>query len=141
MAVMLRAVAEHGTVMAPVQELVRRARRRRRAQRSLTVGGAALALAAAVLVPAALRGTPVVTSVPAGPALTAYRWSAIPPAPIAVRQQSAVVWDGSQVLIWGGQSERSPSALKDGAAYDPATRTWTMLPPSPLSGRWGMASV
>jgi hypothetical protein len=45
----------------------------------------------------------------------------------------ASVWTGDEVLVWGGENPDGP--LADGAAYDPITDTWRLLPPSPMSAR------
>lgn len=66
-------------------------------------------------------------------------WIAIPPAPIPGRSFPAYAWTGRELLIWGGwdgsYSEEEPGTLSDGAAYDPATNQWRMLPPSGLTAR------
>jgi hypothetical protein len=66
-------------------------------------------------------------------------WSVIPPAPIPGRSFPAYAWTGRELLIWGGwdgsYSEEEPGTLSDGAAYDPATNQWRMLPPSGLTAR------
>ena len=46
------------------------------------------------------------------------------------------------MLVWGGQTgPYRERLLGDGAAYTPATNTWSVLPASPLNARTGMASV
>jgi Kelch motif len=66
-------------------------------------------------------------------------WIAIPPAPIAGRCFPAYAWTGRELLIWGGWdgswSEDEPGTLSDGAAYDPATNQWRVLPPSGVTAR------
>jgi Kelch motif protein len=57
--------------------------------------------------------------------------------PLAARSNSAVLWTGSELVIWGGTIEGSAAAGResgadDGAAYDPSGRTWRRLAPSPL---------
>ncbi|MEO1450178.1 MAG: kelch repeat-containing protein, partial [Bacteroidota bacterium] len=47
----------------------------------------------------------------------------------SVRANPVVLYDGSQVIVWGGQN---PNLLKDGALYDPATDTWTLIPTDPV---------
>jgi hypothetical protein len=74
--------------------------------------------------------------------LARYKWSTLPPAPIAGRDAAVGVWTGTQMFVWGGASGRDAEILHaDGAAYDPDTRTWTTLPASPLSPRAQPASV
>jgi hypothetical protein len=76
------------------------------------------------------------------PALGAARWSELPASPIPFRQGAAIGWTGRQLLVWGGDSGDSSNALRpDGAAYDPASQQWTMLPAAPISARTGAASV
>ena len=59
-------------------------------------------------------------------------------APIAGRVAPAYVWTGDELLIWGGSQPRpggGEDVLSDGAAYDPATDSWRVLPAAPISGR------
>ncbi|MBI5500086.1 MAG: hypothetical protein HY907_07565 [Deltaproteobacteria bacterium] len=55
-------------------------------------------------------------------------WRAISPigAPSARHHYSAV-WTGTRMIVWGGQLANGDPALGDGAAYDPATDTWTPI--------------
>ncbi|MBO0879697.1 MAG: hypothetical protein J2P17_04870, partial [Mycobacterium sp.] len=62
-----------------------------------------------------------------------YHWSALPPAPIAVRSSAASLWTGQQMLVWAGAAHAQYYA--DGAAYTPTSRTWQTLPLAPLSAR------
>jgi N-acetylneuraminic acid mutarotase len=84
-------------------------------------------------------------SAPASSGLTAAtiadgRWTTIAPFPLEVRSQDAVVWTGSQLIVWGG--EIAPKVVVgDGAAYDPDTNTWRVLPPAPISARTMAAAV
>src|ERR1700722_12956712 len=84
-------------------------------------------------------------SVPASSGLTAAtiadgRWTTIAPFPLEVRSQDAVVWTGSQLIVWGG--EIAPKVVVgDGAAYAPDTNAWRVLPPAPISGRVMAAAV
>ncbi len=67
-----------------------------------------------------------------------HRWRSLPPAPISPREGGASVWTGHQLIVWGGLDEPTTArihAVADGAAYDPATNTWSLLPPAPLSAR------
>jgi hypothetical protein len=66
-------------------------------------------------------------------------WIEIPPAPIHGRSFPAYAWTGRELLIWGGWdgswSGDEPVTLSDGAAYDPATNQWRVLPLSRLTAR------
>jgi hypothetical protein len=66
-------------------------------------------------------------------------WGAIPPAPISGRSFPASAWTGNELVVWGGwdgsYSGEEPGTLSDGAAYDPATQQWRLLPPSGLTPR------
>jgi hypothetical protein len=71
---------------------------------------------------------------------TANTWRALPPSPLAARALPASAWTGSELLVWGGWGgtygyEFAEGFLDDGAAYDPATRTWRVLPRAPITGR------
>lgn len=71
-------------------------------------------------------------------------WSELPPAPIAARQTAAHGWTGQELLVWGGTSAPFDDDSEglglggptytdraDGAAYDPSTNTWRLLPTAP----------
>lgn len=62
-------------------------------------------------------------------------WTTLPSPPLSPRAGAVGVWTGTEVLIVGGSDERPcpPTAecapptkppLRDGAAFDPTTRTW-----------------
>jgi hypothetical protein len=66
------------------------------------------------------------------------RWRILPPAPISARFGQATVWTGTEMIVWGGYDSVSRDRFKvsdDGAAYNPSTNSWTLLPQAPLSGR------
>jgi N-acetylneuraminic acid mutarotase len=44
-------------------------------------------------------------------------------APLA-RDVHTAVWTGSEMLVWGGVTEKSPPFSDDGGRYDPATDSW-----------------
>lgn len=72
------------------------------------------------------------------------RWTRLSPTPLAARFDHRAVWTGDRMLVWGGfAGEESPSrvAFGDGAAYDPATDSWAMLPAAPIPGRAMHAAV
>ncbi|MEX0985328.1 MAG: hypothetical protein WD096_09815 [Actinomycetota bacterium] len=60
-------------------------------------------------------------------------------APISARGGAASAWTGTELLVWGGTDGtyrgNSPGLLGDGAAYDPSTDTWRLLPRAPISPR------
>jgi N-acetylneuraminic acid mutarotase len=68
------------------------------------------------------------------------RWRIVDPPPLRPRARPAIAWTGSAFVVWGGcdsgvgQCDDLPAndEFTDGAAYDPATDTWRLLPPAPL---------
>ncbi|MDQ3462502.1 MAG: hypothetical protein M3471_05650, partial [Actinomycetota bacterium] len=77
----------------------------------------------------------------------AGRWTPMSDGPLSPRIAAANVWTGQELLLWGGRDcpagrcdDESVPALVDGAAYDPATDTWRILAPSPLSPRSGTSA-
>jgi hypothetical protein len=78
----------------------------------------------------------------------ADRWRLLPAAPISGRAFASAVWSGSELILWGGTTTPAGNsgALGDGAAYNPKTDTWRVLPRSPLSagvtsGTWSGREV
>jgi N-acetylneuraminic acid mutarotase len=61
---------------------------------------------------------------------TTNRWTPLPRSPLSPRGDHVAVWTGKVMLVWGGLSgpDAKPNLLTDGAAYNPATNTWTLLP-------------
>jgi hypothetical protein len=121
--------------------------RRGRRQRRLQVGASALAVvgvAAALAIPSTvLSGN---TERSSGPGSIPAGWSRLPDAPIAPRNEYAAVWTGKQMIVWGGYSWDGSFPVTthwygDGAAYDPATRTWRTIAASPLAPRGGSVAV
>lgn len=73
-----------------------------------------------------------------GPNLAGYTWSAAPAPPLSSRSSQTSVWTGTQLLVWGGMLyNQGLTPAADGAAYDPASGSWTPMPASPLSPRDG----
>lgn len=69
-------------------------------------------------------------------------WSELPQSPLSARSSPAAVWTGVEMVIWGGWTGRGHGvALGDGAAYDPQTGSWRMLPSAPLGHRVPAAAV
>ncbi len=81
---------------------------------------------------------------PAGPdaaGLSHGTWSRLPAAPIPDRSGVIGVWSGKELLLWGGASGPGQADMRaDGAAYDPRSRRWRVLPPAPISGRTSAAA-
>ncbi|NOY54816.1 MAG: hypothetical protein GXP34_02400 [Actinobacteria bacterium] len=71
-------------------------------------------------------------------------WRPMAAAPEA-RSQPAAVWTGSRLLIWGGDrtvgDTQSFDMANDGFAYDPASDSWSAIPPAPIEGRSYMFNV
>jgi N-acetylneuraminic acid mutarotase len=67
------------------------------------------------------------------------RWRLLSRGPLTPRPGQAAVWTGTEMVVWGGVDARSyPSADAagdEGAAFNPATNTWRLLPPAPLTSR------
>ena len=121
---------------------------RRPAKRHIT-SRLVLAFSAAVL---------PVCLVPAGPSLGASRlpnaqepaegsWSSMPGGPLQARSGEAVVWTGSEPLVWGGQSTSTeadglPEATFSNAAwYQPSSGTWQAMVAGPLVPREDAAAT
>jgi N-acetylneuraminic acid mutarotase len=68
-------------------------------------------------------------------------WTTMATSPLTSRFWSAAVWSTTtnELLVWGGCTGWSglpcTSVTGDGAAYNPATNTWTALPAAPISAR------
>lgn len=58
------------------------------------------------------------------------------------RQNHTVVWTGSRMIVWGGETTGAVPPLGDGASYDPATRTWKPITTDGApTGRFGHRAV
>ena len=68
-------------------------------------------------------------------------WIESAPLPITSTERLAAAWTGDSLIVWGGLAtygqygDDGDAVYGDGAAYNPATDTWTVLAPSPLSDR------
>jgi hypothetical protein len=65
---------------------------------------------------------------------TSAGWRRLPAAPIAVNASPISVWTGREMIVSGVRAGREGTFIGSSevaAAYDPATRTWRPLPPSP----------
>lgn len=67
----------------------------------------------------------------------------MPDAPIEGRSGAAAVWTGSEMLVWGGAGldGSAEQPMSDGAAFDPASGSWRLLPEAPIEGRAYSATV
>lgn len=87
------------------------------------------------------------TEVPPGPDAPPILegWTPMAASPLSGRSGAVSAWTGSELLVWrgdgafadvctvvGGVTRCGEQAPADGAAYDPATDTWRMLPPAPV---------
>ncbi len=125
------------------------ARRRSRARVRITAAVVAAACAAAVVgvvvVRSEVRGNGAVsnranhtTSFIDGVKPNTVR--RVSTAPIAGRIGPAAVWDGREMIIWGGSvPKRMPqngeTPFDDGATYNPKSNSWRKLPAAPIKGR------
>jgi hypothetical protein len=68
-----------------------------------------------------------------------WRQTALPP--IDGRTEFAMAWTGAEAIVWGGVSSSEAQSVfegvlrRDGAAYDPATDRWRVIPEAPIAGR------
>jgi hypothetical protein len=82
---------------------------------------------------------------PDRPALAAIErletgWTRLAPPP-GRRYSAALVWIGTGLVLWGGDSRNDGLHHADGSVWDPLADAWTPLPSSPLSGRSQPAAV
>src|SRR4051812_31071749 len=113
-----------------------------RAGVSVIAGLVVVAMVGTVIAVNQSRGKKVVADRPG----VAYRWSTLPAPPLPGRENAASVWTGTEVIFWGGMTpavggSTSRPVRGDGAAYDPATGTWRLLPAAPIGPRSNAASV
>src|SRR5581483_2821343 len=69
---------------------------------------------------------------------TTRTWRKLPSAPIGGRLGPGTVWTGRELLVWGGtevQPDGTAHDVNTGAAFDPTSNRWRMLPPAPLTPR------
>ncbi len=62
------------------------------------------------------------------------QWRLLSPSGLEARAGASILWTGTEVIVWGGHrrvGDRQED-LRDGAAYDPTTDTWRLLPEAPL---------
>jgi hypothetical protein len=58
------------------------------------------------------------------------------PGPLGFRSEPHVIWTGREMIVWGGRSSANyqEALLMGGAAFDPLTSQWRVLPEPPLVG-------
>lgn len=60
----------------------------------------------------------------------------------SVRTHHSVVWDGTEMIVWGGTYWPGNANYNDGARFNPSTNTWTAVSTvNAPSGRWGHIAV
>lgn len=130
-----------GDVVVP-SGLVSQALHRRRRRLAGVTGAAAMVVLAVVgalawspsdgrtEVVAGPDGEPFVLPEP-GPA--EFLIDELPVSPLSAREDAAGVWTGSELIVWGGNSNGMVTA--DGAAFNPESDTWRPIGESPLSAR------
>jgi hypothetical protein len=69
-----------------------------------------------------------------------YQWYYLPKAPLRTRRGHSATWTGKEMVVWGGRDAVTGEPLNDGAAYDPVTKRWRMLPPPTLHWSDGSSS-
>lgn len=64
--------------------------------------------------------------------LDSRRWNLLPPSPLVPRSGASALWTGSEVVVIGGWAGKVHAHLSlTGAAYDPASNSWSTLPAIP----------
>lgn len=72
----------------------------------------------------------------------ADEWRRIPNGPLPSRHGHEAVWTGDRMVVWGGRARTGVVATDlDGAEYDPVTRRWKALPPSPIGASTAATSL
>ena len=67
-------------------------------------------------------------------------WTLLPAAPLQPRRAAAGAWTGRELIVAGGSGTGTVKTFRDGAAWNPATRTWRTIAPMP-AGRTGATAV
>ena len=157
-ALLRRAADESACGQPPVDAVLERARRRRRARRvtvsALTIAAVAVggvALPSLVRTLGSGRARPAVTNPlglapdqtepgPTAAELARFRWSDLPASPLGPRTQPILAWTGKELLELGGLKDGSTTY--DGAAFDPADGRWHRIATMHANvGLWHAVSV
>jgi hypothetical protein len=67
-------------------------------------------------------------------------WTRLAPPPLH-RASAATVWTGSELILWGGDTQADAVHHADGARWDAETDAWTQVPDAPIAGRSQPASA
>lgn len=67
--------------------------------------------------------------------VTPSGWRKMAATTLGMRRDAAVVWTGTQLIVWSGVGLEGYRDWDDGAVYTLATDTWKPMATSPLSGR------
>ena len=69
-------------------------------------------------------------------------WEALPDPPLRARSGAAIAWTGDEIVVFGGSTFLCPDGagcaapkeppFRDGAAFDPKTRTWRPIADAPI---------
>jgi hypothetical protein len=134
-------------IQPPVGRLIGQGRRKRARRTAYTLTAVAAVAAAVFALPSAIRalapGGPVPSApsslsglfpahaVPVSPGPSAaqlahFHWSTLPPSPLGPRSQPLLAWTGKELLELGGTGKGS--IWYNGAAYNPATGKWRLVP-------------
>jgi hypothetical protein len=113
-------------------------RRRRAAARSVAAAVAVVAVAVVLSVGLGLTGAD-----DDGRPQPAGGWTEMPTPPLSPRTGGVAVWTGEEAVFLGGEIDNHcpPNAgcarparyARDGAAYDPVTRTWRLIAAAPVT--------
>ena len=69
-------------------------------------------------------------------------WQELPAGPLGERLDYSSTWTGRELIIWGGWSGTTEREFHaDGAAFNPSTNEWRMLPGAPDPGRASATGV
>lgn len=104
--------------------------------RLLALGAASLSLTSI----ACTNGDPDPVATPETKAVELSGWSRVANAPIA-HSSAAVLWTGTELFSWGGETNYGADYHADGALYDPAANRWRRVSAAPITGRSSAAAV
>lgn len=68
-------------------------------------------------------------------------WRELPPVPLSPRHGTQMAWAGGRVVVFGGSAGGPEPPLRDGAAYDPTSDSWTPIEEPPALGQWTPAVI